>query len=286
MSEPSVISPADLDRQRPLLEQLLEALDQGALELPPLPAVAAEISSLLSEPDVSAAAIAQLIQRDPVLAGEIMRVSNSAAYSPRTPIVSLQQAIAWLGMAEIQQVAFTICVHGEVFAAPGHDDEIEALWQQSLAAGLWAKELARLKRRNVETAYLGGLLHRVGRAAAIRALSRIEHSREEPIEPLTFAEIVDACEGPFGTALADRWQLPELVTAAVASWSTPSPEASIEALQTYLAHLLAVETFRPDGGDAELEVPGETLEALNIYTDELADLRTRADSIRTTVACL
>lgn len=33
-------------------------------------------------------------------------------------------------------------------------------------------------------------------------------------------------------------------------------------------------------------MPGETLEALNIYTDELADLRTRADSIRTTVACL
>ena len=121
MSESSTISPFGLDGQRPLLEQLLDALDQGVLELPPLPAVAAEISSLLSEPDVSAAAIAQLIQRDPVLAGEIMRVSNSAAYAPRTPIVSLQQAIAWLGMAEIQQVAFTICVHGEVFAAPGHE---------------------------------------------------------------------------------------------------------------------------------------------------------------------
>ena len=276
---PATATAGSLD-DHPLLGQLTAALEEGSIDLPPLPAVAAEVSSLLGDADVGAAALAELIQSDPGLAGEIIRVSNSAAYAPRTPIVSLQQAISWLGITEIEQIVYAICVHGEVFTAPGYEDEIERLWHESLAAGLWCKELARLKRRNVETAYLGGLLHRVGRAAVIRVLSTIERDRGERVQPVVFAAVADACEGRFGEALGLKWQLPSAVLDAVCHWQAPAGEASLDATQTQLAHLLALETFgAPEAGDAA-ETPTEILDALNIYVDDLTELRARTDHIR------
>ena len=271
--------------QSELLAHLLDGLVDGTIELPPLPAVAAELSAYLDDPEAEAAGLARLIQRDPVLAGELMRVANSASYAPRNPIVSLQQAIAWLGMAEIQQIAFALCVRGEVFVAVGFERELEALWNQSLAAALYGKELARLKRRNVEVAYLSSLLHRVGRAAAIRAVSRLDAGRVEAVGPAALEDVLDACETPFGVALAARWRLPELVATAISSWRTPSA-ASVEALETHVAHALAGDALAGADEGSELEIEPAVLEALNLYADELAALRAEADRIRDVVAAL
>lgn len=268
--------------QSELLAHLLDGLADGTIELPPLPSVAAELSAYLNDRDADAAGLARLIQRDPVLAGEVMRVANSASYAPRNPIVSLQQAIAWLGMAEIQQVAFALCVRGEVFAARGYEALVDALWRESLGTALYAKELARLKRRNVETAYLSGLLHRAGRAAAIRALGRLERERTAHVSAAELDEILNACEEPFARALAAEWRLPDLVAVAVSSWQTPA--GSVEALETHVAHALAGAALA--GDDEELAVAPAILESLNLYADELAELRARAERIRAVVTSL
>ena len=62
--------------------------------------------------DASAAELAQLIQRDIALAGQVMRVANSALYARRIPVVTLPQAIAWLGIREIRNIAFAVARQG------------------------------------------------------------------------------------------------------------------------------------------------------------------------------
>jgi HD-like signal output (HDOD) protein len=261
-----------------LLEQLERAINDGSVDLPPLPSVAAEIASKASDPDASATSLAALIQRDPVLAGHIMRVANSAAYGARSPIVSLQQAIAWLGMGEIQQVAFALCIKGEVFSAPGHEKEVGALWKESLATALWAKEISRLKRRNVETAYLSGLLHRVGYAAAIQFVSR---AATNGLASLT--EFLGLAEPLMASALVVEWRLPPTVADAVLHWPDPVsvPSPGPEPLVTHVAHALATVQ---DG--EELAIREGVLDALNLYADELDSLRERADSVEAMVASL
>jgi len=51
---------------------------------------------------VDATQLARLIESDLALAGEIMRVANSPALRPRTAVVSLRQAVSWLGVAEVR----------------------------------------------------------------------------------------------------------------------------------------------------------------------------------------
>ena len=41
--------------------------------------------------------------------------------------------------------------------APGHEPESEALWREAWLAGLWAKEIARERRKHVECAFLAAL---------------------------------------------------------------------------------------------------------------------------------
>jgi HD-like signal output (HDOD) protein len=105
----------------------------------PLPRVCAQLAELTAQQVTDAAQLARLIQSDPALAGEIMRVANSPALRPRMPVVSLQQAVSWLGVAEVRNIAMAVMLRGEVFVAPGHEPESEELWREAWLAGLWAR---------------------------------------------------------------------------------------------------------------------------------------------------
>jgi len=74
----------------------------------PLPRVCAQLAELTAQQVTDAAQLARLIQSDPALAGEIMRVANSPALRPRMPVVSLQQAVSWLGVAEVRNIAMAV----------------------------------------------------------------------------------------------------------------------------------------------------------------------------------
>ena len=114
---------ATLQSNSDQVERLLNAaVATDALELPPPPQIAAEIMRLTRGEvagdvgaDASAAQLAQLIQRDLSLAGQVMRVANSALYARRTPVVTLPQAIAWLGIREIRNISFAVAIHGQVY---------------------------------------------------------------------------------------------------------------------------------------------------------------------------
>src|SRR3954471_10768254 len=166
---------ASVQPAREHIERVLNAaIAEGTLDLPPPPQIATEVMRLTrgdavtgEAGDTSAAELAQLIQRDVALASQVMRVANSALYARRTPVVTLSQAIAWLGIREIRNIAFAVAVQGQVFTSSYFRREMAELWRESVITALFAQEIARLKRRNVESAYLCGLLHRAGMAVIL-----------------------------------------------------------------------------------------------------------------------
>ena len=162
----------------------------GKETIAPLPRVCAQLAQLTAQQATDAAQLARLIQSDPALAGELMRVANSPALRPRSPIVSLQQAVSWLGVAEVRNIAMAVMLRGEVFVAPGHEPESEELWREAWLAGLWAKEIARERRKHVESAFLAALMHRTGAALALKILSRFELEQRTVMDAHTFGDLV------------------------------------------------------------------------------------------------
>ena len=104
---------------------ILDRLEQGNLDLPLLPQVASQVLTLTSDPNADASKLSSLIQQDQALATQILRIANSPAYMPRSPIVSLQQAIAWLGLSMLAGLAFSVSVQSGVFQIKGYEKEVK-----------------------------------------------------------------------------------------------------------------------------------------------------------------
>jgi HD-like signal output (HDOD) protein len=279
----------DLDRV------LHAAMADESLELPPPPQIATEVMRLTRSDETdddaasaNAAELAKLIQRDVALAGQVMRVANSALYARRTPVVTLPQAIAWLGMREIRTIAYAIAVQGQVFASTYFRKEMTDLWRESVITALFAQEVARLKRRNVESAYLCGLLHRVGLAIVLsRVGSAALMNRLSPDSAIVLRFAAEH-ETRVGSQLAASWQLPSAVAAAIAHWRDPAQakDSRVEVMEVALARQISDELRTPGVGgelpDSMLGPVSRWMDELSIYPDELFSVMAQRAAIYAT----
>src|ERR1700722_9166203 len=247
----------------------------------PLPRVCAQLAELTAQQVTDAAQLARLIQSDPALAGEIMRVANSPALRPRTPIVSLQQAVSWLGVAEVRNIAMAVMLRGEVFVAPGHEPESEELWREAWLAGLWAKEIARERRKHVESAFLAALMHRTGAALALKILSRFEVEQRTAMDARTFADLVVEFEPRFGRLLMCSWRLPEDVQDAASDWRDYGKSSHSDLAGTVnAAHLLATHTMYPQLLDENLVLESAVFEQLGVFPDDRRAMLAKREHVR------
>jgi HD-like signal output (HDOD) protein len=251
----------------------------------PMPKVCAELAELTSRESTDAAQFAKLVQSDAVLAGEIMRVANSPALRPRSPIVSLQQAVSWLGIAEVKNIATAVMLRGEVFIAHGHEPESEELWRESWLAALWAKELARIRRKHVESAFLAALMHRTGAALAFKLLSRLELDQRTVIDARTFSELVAEFEPSLGRVLMDGWRIPADVQQAASDWRSYRDSSQVDlAAMVHASHLLAAHTLHPQLLVEEIVLESAVFEELGVFPDDRRNLLTKIDLVRSQAA--
>jgi HD-like signal output (HDOD) protein len=257
----------------------------GSLTTPqhiaPLPRVCSQLAELTAQQATDATQLARLIQSDPALAGEIMRVANSPALRPRSPIVSLQQAVSWSGVAEVRNIAMAVMLRGEVFVAPGHEPESEELWREAWLAGLWAKEIARERRKHVESAFLAALMHRTGAALALKILSGFEIQQRTVMDAHSFADLVVEFEPAFGRLLMSSWRLPNDVQDAASEWREYRKSSHSDLAGTvHAAHLLATHTLHPQLLTEELVLESPVFEQLGVFPDDRLLMLGKRDRVR------
>jgi HD-like signal output (HDOD) protein len=276
--EPSLV-PSSLHSQA--AREYLQTALASPQNIAPLPRVCAELAQLTAQQVPDAAQLARLIQSDLALAGEVMRIANSPAMRPRSAVVSLRQAVSWLGVAEIRNIAMTVMLHGEVFVAPGHEAESEELWREALLSGLWAKEIARERRKHVESAFLAALMHRTGAALGLKILSRFEVEQRAVLDARSFAELVVEFEPAFGRLLMSNWCLPGDVQDAACDWRDCSQSSHGDLARTVnAAHLLATHTMHPLLIGEELVLESPVFEQLGVFPDERHAMLAKRDTVR------
>ncbi len=207
------------------LEKFLkQSIEEGFVEVPILPEIANKAFMLANDKESDASQMAQLIQSDPSLAGHVMRIANSAAYTPMANLTSLQQAIARLGMTTISEIAISAVINAKLFNTPGYEDYADLIWQQSLATSLWAKEVASHCNVNVEVAFLAGLIHSIDRPAVLQTLIDLAEQRTLPLND----EIVHQLEDNYWLIVSQmiviRWRMPALVIETIQHIETPSTD--------------------------------------------------------------
>ncbi len=262
--------------------QVRELLDSGAFEVPTLPAVATQVLAMVEDEDSNAAQLAALICKDQALATHLLRLANSPAFCGVTRIVSLQQAITRLGMRTIAELVVTICMQGSVFSGRAYRALIEELWAHALGTALFAKEVARQQRHNIEAAYLCGLLHRVGMPIVLKAVTDVCPAKALPPDEQVRV-VLAQLHVSAGLQAVEQWGLPSQVAVAVKD-SERYEQAQDHRNLAAMVHLSsALASAMLQGGEAEL---GElaVLEELSIYPDNLSELRQHEERISAAVA--
>ncbi len=246
-------------------------IESGELELPLLPTSAMQVFHLASDADADIGKVAGMIETDQKLATGVLRVANSVAYSPRQEIVTLRQAIMRLGLKSLCEIVLGAAFKATVFSDDRYMEPMERYWRTGIGAALWAKELARLRRKNVETAYLCGMLHNVGQPMTLKIISGME---DAPPFDDALSEVIGRHATQVGGILADRWQLPEVVKTCI------TYHDNFEAAENYRDEACAVRaavellnsSSEEDEDPAALLMSQPCFQELNIYPDDLAGL--------------
>ncbi len=254
--------------------RLRAAVADGSLNLPVLPAVAADVLALSQSEDGDAAGLAGLIQTDPALASNVLRIVNTPAFRGAAEIVALQQAIARLGMGRIREIALSIAVKSALTQPGPYGALVQEAWHDALATGLWAREVARACRKNVENAYLCGLLHNIGVPVALHGLTAIcEDAGIEPPPGDHAMPLAVEMLQPAGVALVQSWKLPVLIATFIAhegSYEGAGEEADLIATVDLGISLAAAMKHGPI--DPERVQEDAAVAWLHLYPDDMQGL--------------
>jgi len=119
-------------------EQALRALAQ----LPPFSPILNRLIASLAQEDVSFAKISDLIEKDTALAGNVLRLVNSALYGLRGTVNSIRHAVSLLGIAKLRNATLSMSV--------------ARMWSQVKTPPGWS--MARFNLHSVGVAILADLL--------------------------------------------------------------------------------------------------------------------------------
>ncbi len=265
----------------------LQGLSDDQIEVPMLPDVANQVLALSNDPDSDAAQLAKLIQGDQSLAGHVMRIANSAAYTPNASMVSLQQAIARLGMSLITEIALAASLNTKLFKAPDFETRIAEIWDHALCTALWGKEVARVSKKNVEAAFLCGLLHSISKPVILQMIYDYCQQNGKAIS-LDDALLIETIQAPrFASVILAQWKMPLIVQESVLhyeNYKEAGTHRDAAAVTQGAVHLATASLSE----DAEFDsvLSAEVFADLNLYDDDIERLSDQADRIKTGLEAL
>jgi HD-like signal output (HDOD) protein len=192
-------------------------------KLPPLSPVLHRVIASLTNADVSFAKVAELIEKDLVLAGNILQLVNSPLYGTRGTVSSIRHAISILGVNKLRNTVLGVTaaqMWRSLRTPPGWS--MADFNRRSVSVAILADLLSQhLPVKNAAGAFAAGLFHDLGRLliavglpAEYKQITLLCH--DEP-EFLTRHEIrvLGTTHAELGSEALAVWNLPEPIRAAV-----------------------------------------------------------------------
>lgn len=252
-------------------------------QLPPFSPILNRLIASLAQEDVSFAKLADLIEKDTVLAGNVLRLVNSALYGMCGTVSSIRHAISLLGISRLRNAMLSMSVArmwSQIKTPPGWSTARFNL--HSVATAILSDLLAqRIAVNYAEGAFAAGLFHDLG--LLLIALSSPEefqavaqHCRTSAKPPFECElDILGLTHSELSAEALEIWNLPEPIQMAVRYQSAPLADPSplepdeislsrvLHAADVYVASIGISHSFFESPAETGT-TPFELLEALGI----------------------
>ncbi len=197
-----------------LSQRLVSVFEDPAYVPPALPNVALELLALSGKSEANAADVVRLLEQDEMLAGGVMRLVSSPIYSGRSTITSLKDAVVRLGFKLVRDMVFEVTLRSGVFDLAEYAETVAQVQRHSTVTAYLARIVCKQARIDGDHAFLCALLHDVGFAGLLFAVTHLEGSESPPLEQLW--QEVDALHERASGHLARVWGLPTAIEEVVA----------------------------------------------------------------------
>jgi HD-like signal output (HDOD) protein len=205
-----------------------ERLLRSANSAPPFSPILNRLLASLAKEDVLLSAVSDLVQKDTVLAGSLLRTVNSAAYGMAGKINSVQHALAIMGLDRVRNLVMTLSFAGLWSRNPPVPGWSAARFNLHATATAVLSDILvqHMRVEYPEGAFVAGLLHDFGKLLVVTEL------------PAEFGELRARLESGAGTAEQAEIEIlgithAEVAAAAMKCWNLPAPIS--EAVRTHHA---------------------------------------------------
>lgn len=252
----------DADNQRnEALELLRKRLYDEDFQLPALPSILTQLSSLMHDESATFQDMARIIMTDQVLISRILKVANSPFYGGSGQVDSIHFAIVRLGMREIMQIVTGIELNNLQYGGLPQE-KLQAILDNALKTAFTACGLARQCRLDPDEAFLGGLLLDLGMTVILTV------AQDVTLEQELLDDLMRSYHAELGALIAQKWHYPESIQTLIRYHHARNFGGMVNRIHSVLqvADQLVCAEGAVDAVDAEL------LQVLQLQPDQLHEL--------------
>ncbi|MCL2076611.1 MAG: HDOD domain-containing protein [Betaproteobacteria bacterium] len=251
-----------------------EKIKQEISRLPAFPTIINELLAVLEDDNSSMMVLAQHVERDPVLTGNILSAANRLLRTEGWPEVrDVYTAVSLIGFSRILEIVLTTCIAN----FNGNFASQHFLWAHCLATGVAAQELSSKAKHNQNGALVAGLLHDIGQLwlAYFRPLEFQQARLQVEVHDADVCEAERAMfgmdHGEVGGIVAEYWHLPKDIIAAITHHHNPDDKIARDPIvaAVHLAEAIAYALDLPRReSNAVSSISGTACRTLGIRWDD------------------
>ena len=189
----------------------------GDYQLPAFRQTVLRILEEIRRPDTSSSSIADVVALDPAVSVRLLKLVNSAAFSPARPIDTVAQAVTMLGNSAVESLVLSIGVGAMLPDAPAPGFESRKFWAAAARRAATGQALAEIIHPSTRAlTFTASLLEDM-------AVPLLAHNRGE-----RYGELLDAWHHGEGALFALEtseygWTHSDVASWLCSSWGLPEP---------------------------------------------------------------
>lgn len=276
-----------MDGSRTEHEVVSFCIGKALEDLPAMPGIIIRVLEETEKAEPSASVLESIISSDQAIASKVLRVVNSAYYGVQGRVSSVGQAVVILGTQQVRNLVLSAAAMTAIPARSASQyDALRSFWTHSYATAVAAQLIAKYKELpsvDMETVFVGGLLHDVGRLFMLTHFpefyDRAIHQAQQiggGLEELE-AQLFGVGHSEVGAAVASRWQLPEQLIEIIRFHEGPyTAQPSVPVMVVHAADAVAKRMFGSKNEIFSFEIDPVVQDWLGFESGDFRTLREEA----------
>lgn len=212
-----------------VLDQVCSVAGIRPADLPAPPQGAIQIVQTCSQPGIDSRVLGNIVNKDPVLTAELLRISNSAYFGLVSQVKSVTRAVTVLGNRALRNLVLCISMRDALRADSIPGFNFNNFWEDALRRAVSARVLAEVAGLDADECFTTGLLQDFGLLVMLYLQPEQvkywdELSQADPDHRLELeADYFHTTHDDVGHLLARTWDLPNDLALAMGCHHTGFP---------------------------------------------------------------